>query len=64
MVMIKRYKIYYGKDLKKPMIKFNNDFLKSFGFNVGDIIIVTYNQNKIEIEKDINKIKSEVVLVK
>lgn len=51
--MKKQYKVYYGKDLKKPMIRLNNNLLSDFGFNVGDNISVDYNQNKIEIIREV-----------
>ena len=45
----KTYKIY--ELYNKPMLRLNNLILKQFNFNIGDIIIVTYEFNKIIIEK-------------
>ena len=50
--MEKKYKVYYSQDLKKPMIRLSNNFLKECGFWVGDSILVTYEKNKILIVKE------------
>jgi len=53
--MERKNKVYYSQDLKKPMIKLSNNFLKECGFWVGDSILVTYEQNKIIIVKEVNE---------
>ena len=47
----KTYKIYELCD--KPMLRLNNLILKKFNFNIGDNITVTYELNRILIEKNI-----------
>lgn len=49
--MIRKYKVYELKDC--PMIRLNNNILKNFNFNIGDIIYVIYAKNKIVIEKEV-----------
>jgi len=52
--MIKKYKVYYLDD--KPMIRLSNNLLRESNFEIGDDIIVSYENNKIIINKE-DKIK-------
>ena len=49
MVFTKNYLVYELKE--RPMIRLNNLVLKKFNFNVGDEIIVSYEEDKIIIER-------------
>lgn len=51
MGLTKHYIIYELKE--KPMIRLNNLILKNFNFNVGDGIIVSYEEDKIIIKKNL-----------
>jgi hypothetical protein len=50
MALTKNYLIYELKE--RPMLRLNNLILKNFNFNVGDEIIVSYEENKITIKKE------------
>ncbi len=49
MAFTKNYLVYELKE--RPMIRLNNLILKKFNFNVGEKIIVSYEENEIVIKK-------------
>jgi len=54
--MEKTQKVYYNfcKGLKLPQIKISNQLLIQCNFHSSDIVTVTYESNKITIEKKEN----------
>jgi hypothetical protein len=52
------YKVYYGNytytNERHPLIRLKGKYLNDINFNIGDVIEITFEDNRIVIEKVVN----------